>query len=235
MSLLGPRSTKHLRRTSPHAAEHPAEAAWRAHGSPTGRPPRPNIRLSTRGPLSCPSAKPSIRQSGTVDTVRTQARSLTQAIKTEAAKTEATRPTARQAAGRSRSRGLSLERGRPQPPGTRPAMPRMQPSAGSRRAAYRRGVPAGGPDERSPVTGSAHDAAPSLDDGQRGPCGRRAAGAAPSCAASVGAGHGARCAIRVPVISFVLRLLLFRSRNPIKGATPPPGDGAAKPGARTIQ
>ena len=69
-------------------------------------------------------------------------------------------------------------------------MPRMQPSAGSgvRRIGEARPQTAG---RTINLTGSAHDAAPSLDDGQRGPQGAGQDRSAEARAASVGAGdHG---------------------------------------------
>jgi translation initiation factor IF-2 len=108
----------------------------------------------------------------------------------------------------------------------------MQPSAGSgvRRIGEARPQTAG---RTINLTGSAHDAAPSLDDGQRGPrvLGKielpkpapRPSAPATRPGAPTRPGQPSRFAPAPP------------PPQPDQGAMPPPGDASAKPGARTIK
>ena len=184
-------------------AEHPA-----AEPTPAGEKERPDT-------LAAEAAKP-------------------EAVRPEPVKIEAARPE-RAPAPVHEQKPLTrtiVEPPRPQPPGTRPVMPRMQPSAGSgvRRIGEARPQTAG---RTINLTGSAHDAAPSLDDGQRGP---RVLGkielpkpaSRPSApvtrpGAPPRPGQPSRFAPAAP------------PPQPDQGAMPPPGDASAKPGARTIK
>ncbi|HVA41188.1 MAG TPA: translation initiation factor IF-2 [Candidatus Binataceae bacterium] len=212
---------------APHtapAAEHPAQAPG-AHAAPNGaavKAEQPIAELPAAAELPADEAVKADK------TVRTET--------VTAAKTEAARPE-RAPAPSHEQKPLTrtiVEPPRPQPPGTRgPVMPRMQPSAGSgvRRIGEVRPQAAG---RTINLTGSAHAAAPSLDDGQRGP---RVLGKielpkpAPRPSAPVtrpGApprpGQPSRFAPAAPA-----------PQQPDQGAMPPPGDAAAKPGARTIK
>ncbi len=203
------------------AAEHQVEAPV-AHATPNG----------TAAKAEPPRAEPATAEAPAAETVKTDKTVRTdtvEAVKTEAPKPE--RPPAPIHEQRPLTRTI-VEPPRPQPPGTRPVMPRMQPSAGSgvRRIGEVRPQTAG---RTINLTGSAHAAAPSLDDGQRGP---RVLGKielpkpAPRPSAPVtrpGApprpGQPSRFAPAAPAV------------QPDQGAMPPPGDAAAKPGARTIK
>jgi translation initiation factor IF-2 len=240
---------------APHtapAAEHPAEAPS-AHAAPNGAAARAEHPIAEPGPAELPAGEAAKTDIGsridTIENVVSAAEAVSaEAAKGEAAKTEAgkieagkteagrtaparpERPPAREQKPLTRT---IVEPPRPQPPGTRPVMPRMQPSAGSgvRRIGEARPQTAG---RTINLTGSAHDAAPSLDDGQRGP---RVLGRielpkpAPRPSAPVtrpGApprpGQPSRFAPATPP-----------APQPDQGVMPPPGDGAAKPGARTIK
>jgi translation initiation factor IF-2 len=209
---------------APHAepaAEHHAEAPS-AHAAPNGAAAK----------AQPPKAEPQAAEFSAAATVKTDKTLSTDAV--EAVKTEAASPP-RAPAPSYEQRPLTrtiVEPPRPQPPGTRPVMPRMPPSAGSgvRRIGEVRPQSAG---RTLNLTGSAHAAAPSLDDGQRGP---RVLGRielpkpAPRPSAPVtrpGApprpGQPSRFAPAAP------------AAQPDQGAMPPPGDAAAKPGARTIK
>ncbi len=230
---------------APHtapAAEHPIEAPG-AHAAPNGAAARTEPRIEPR--TEQPSAEAGLAQSPTGETVKTDKTARTdtvaaeavktETVKTETVRTEAARPE-RAPAPSHEQKPLTrtiVEPPRPQPPGTRPVMPRMQPSAGSgvRRIGEARPQVSG---RTINLTSSAHDAAPSLDDGQRGP---RVLGKielpkpAPRPSAPVtrpGApprpGQPSRFAPAAPP-----------APQPDQGVMPPPGDGAAKPGARTIK
>ncbi|MGB6565101.1 MAG: hypothetical protein WBE69_21045, partial [Candidatus Binataceae bacterium] len=175
---------------APHtapAAEHPAEAPS-AHAAPNGAAARAEHPIAEPGPAELPAGEAAKTDIGsridTIENVVSAAEAVSaEAAKGEAAKTEAgkieagkteagrtaparpERPSAREQKPLTRT---IVEPPRPQPPGTRPVMPRMQPSAGSgvRRIGEARPQTAG---RTINLTGSAHDAAPSLDDGQRGP------------------------------------------------------------------
>ena len=218
---------------APHtapAAEHPAEAPG-AHTAPNGAAAKAEHPIVEPGAAEL-SAGEAVNKAIRNDTVRTDT-IATEAIKTEAAKTEATRPERAPSREQKPLTRTIVEPPRPQPPGTRPVMPRMQPSAGSgvRRIGEARPQAAG---RTINLTGSAHDAAPSLDDGQRGP---RVLGRielpkpAPRPSAPVSrpgapprSGQPSRFAPAAPP-----------APQPDQGVMPPPGDGAAKPGARTIK
>ncbi len=240
---------------APHtapAAEHPAEAPS-AHAAPNGAAARAEHPIAEPGPAELPAGEAVRTDTGTrneaiesdvsaAEAVSAEAAkgeaAKTEAGKIEAGKTEAgrTAPARPERAPAREQKPLTrtiVEPPRPQPPGTRPVMPRMQPSAGSgvRRIGEARPQTAG---RTINLTGSAHDAAPSLDDGQRGP---RVLGRielpkpAPRPSAPVtrpGApprpGQPSRFAPAAPP-----------APQPDQGVMPPPGDGAAKPGARTIK
>jgi translation initiation factor IF-2 len=157
------------------------------------------------------------------------------AAKTETVRTEAARPE-RAPAPSYEQKPLTrtiVEPPRPQPPGTRPVMPRMAPSAGSgvRRIGEVRPQAAG---RTINLTSSAHNAAPSLDDGQRGPRvlgkielpkpGPRPSTPVTRPSAPPRPGQPSRFAPAAPA-----------PQQPDQGVMPPPGDAAAKPGARTIK
>jgi translation initiation factor IF-2 len=203
------------------AAEHHVEIPS-AHAAPNGAAAK----------AEPPRAEPQAAESPVAEAVTADKTISTDTV--EAVKTEAARPE-RAPAPNYEQRPLTrtiVEPPRPQPPGTRPVMSRMQPSAGSgvRRIGEVRPQMGG---RTINLTGSAHSAAPSLDDGQRGP---RVLGKielpkpAPRPSAPVtrpGAparpGQPSRFAPAAP------------AAQPDQGAMPPPGDGAAKPGARTIK
>jgi translation initiation factor IF-2 len=206
-----------------------AEPAAEDHAEAPSMHPAPN---GAAAPAQPPEAEPQAAESPAAAAVKPDKTLSTETV--EAVKTEAARP-ARAPAPSYEQRPLTrtiVEPPRPQPPGTRPVMPRMQPSAGSgvRRIGEVRPQSAG---RTINLTGSAHAAAPSLDDGQRGP---RVLGKielpkpAPRPSAPVtrpGApprpGQPSRFAPAAP------------AAQPDQGAMPPPGDAAAKPGARTIK
>jgi translation initiation factor IF-2 len=240
---------------APHtapAAEHPAEAPS-AHAAPNGAAARAEHPIAEPEPAELPAGEAAKTDIGSgIDTIESDV-SAAEAVSAEAAKGEAAKTEAGKIeAGKTEAGRTALARPerapareqkpltrtiveppRPQPPGTRPVMPRMQPSAGSgvRRIGEARPQTAG---RTINLTGSAHDAAPSLDDGQRGP---RVLGRielpkpAPRPSAPVtrpGApprpGQPSRFAPAAPP-----------APQPDQGVMPPPGDGAAKPGARTIK
>jgi translation initiation factor IF-2 len=229
------------------AAEHPAEAPS-AHAGPNGAAAKAEHPIAEPGSAELVGGE-TVKTDKTVraDVVRTDTGATeavnSEALKTEPAKTEARKIEAGKTAAARPEHAPSREQKpltrtiveppRPQPPGTRPVMPRMQPSAGSgvRRIGEARPQTAG---RTINLTGSAHDAAPSLDDGQRGP---RVLGKielpkpAPRPSAPVtrsGApprsGQPSRFVPAAPP-----------APQPDQGVMPPPGDGAAKPGARTIK
>ena len=244
-----------LETAAPHtapAAEHSAEAPS-AHAAPNGAAARAEHPIAEPGPAELPDGEAKTDTGIRNDTIKNDMLAAeavkAEAIKTEAAKTEAGKieagktETGRTAAPQRPERAPAREQKpltrtiveppRPQPPGTRPVMPRMQPSAGSgvRRIGEARPQTAG---RTINLTGSAHDAAPSLDDGQRGP---RVLGRielpkpAPRPSAPVTRpggpprpGQPSRFAPAAPP-----------APQPDQGVMPPPGDGAAKPGARTIK
>jgi translation initiation factor IF-2 len=215
---------------APHAepvAEHHAQAPS-AHAAPNG----------TAAKAEAPRAEPQAAETLAAETVKAEPVKTDKTISAETAeavRTPTVRPERAPAAPMHEQKPLTrtiVEPPRPQPPGTRPVMPRMQPSAGSgvRRIGEVRPQTAG---RTINLTGSAHAAAPSLDDGQRGP---RVLGKielpkpAPRPSAPVtrpGApprpGQPSRFAPAAP------------AAQPDQGAMPPPGDAASKPGARTIK
>jgi translation initiation factor IF-2 len=226
---------------APHTApaERPVEAPS-AHAAPNGAAARVEHPVAEPRAAEPPASEAVKTDAGTRnESIETDV-SAAQAVGAEAAKQEAARPEParpeRTTAPVREQKPLTrtiVEPPRPQPPGTRPVMPRMQPSAGSgvRRIGEARPQAAG---RTINLTGSAHDAAPSLDDGQRGP---RVLGKielpkpAPRPSAPVtrpGApprpGQPSRFAPAAPP-----------SPQPDQGVMPPPGDGTAKPGARTIK
>ena len=208
---------------APHtaaAADHPAQAPS-AHAAPNGAAVKAEL----------PIAEPQAAQSPAGEAAKAERAAATAA---EAVGTEAARPERAPAPVREQKplTRTIVEPPRPQPPGTRPVMPRMAPSAGSGVRRIGEVRPTAG--RTINLTGSAHDAAPSLDDGQRGP---RVLGKielpkpAPRPSAAVtrpGApprpGQPSRFAPAAPT-----------PQQPDQGAMPPPGDAAAKPGARTIK
>jgi translation initiation factor IF-2 len=227
---------------APHAApaaEHPVEVPS-VHAAPNGAAARVERPITEPGAAELPAGE-TVKTDKTVgaDTIRTDTIATetvgAEAIKTEAAKTAAARPERAPAPSREQKplTRTIVEPPRPQPPGARPVMPRMQPSAGSgvRRISETRPQTAG---RTINLTGSAHDAAPSLDDGQRGP---RVLGKielpkpAPRPSAPVSRpaapprpGQPSRFAPAAPPAPQL-----------DQGVMPPPGDAAAKPGARTIK
>jgi translation initiation factor IF-2 len=200
------------------ADEHPVESPG-AHAAPNG--------------AAAQAEEPKATEFAAAEPVKNDRPLRTDTV--EAAKAEAVRPE-RTPAPSHEPKPLTrtiVEPPRPQPPGTRPVMPRMQPSAGSgvRRIGEVRPQTSG---RTINLTGSAHAAAPSLDDGQRGP---RVLGKielpkpAPRPSAPLtrpGApprpGQPSRFAPAAPA-----------PQQPDQGPMPPPGDAAAKPGARTIK
>ena len=211
---------------APHApppSEHPAGAPS-GHAAPNGAAAR----------AEQPAAEPTpAGEKESPDTIAAEA-AKTEAVRPEPVKTEAVRPE-RAPAPVHEQKPLTrtiVEPPRPQPPGTRPVMPRMQPSAGSgvRRIGEARPQTAG---RTINLTGSAHDAAPSLDDGQRGPrvLGKielpkpapRPSAPVTRPSAPTRPGQPSRFAPAPP------------PPQPDQGAMPPPGDASAKPGARTIK
>ena len=209
--------------------EHPAEAPA-AHAGPNG---------------AAAKAAPSAGEPASAAQVPAgEAATTEKPVRPETTPVEAARPTAarREAARPERAPAVVQEQKpltrtiveppRPQAPGTRPVMPRMQPSAGSGVRRLGESRPQTG--ERTiNLTSPAHNAAPSLDDGQRGP---RVLGRielpkpAPRPSAPVTRpggpprpGQPSRFAPAAP------------AAQPEAGAMPPPGEGAGKPGARTIK
>src|SRR5579872_2809361 len=215
--------------------ESPAPHAPPAFEPPAGAPSGHAAPNGAAVTAEHPAAEPTpVGEKEGPDTIAAEA-ARPESVRSEPVKTEAARPERAPAAPVHEQKPLTrtiVEPPRPQPPGTRPVMPRMQPSAGSgvRRIGEARPQTAG---RTINLTGSAHDAAPSLDDGQRGP---RVLGKielpkpAPRPSAPVtrpGApprpGQPSRFAPAAPAV------------QPDQGAMPPPGDAAAKPGARTIK
>jgi translation initiation factor IF-2 len=218
---------------APHpagATEHPADAPG-AHAGPNGAAAKAEPPRAEPGAAEL-AAREAVRtdKAGGPDTIAPEA------TRTETAKIETKTETARPASAPSHeARPLTrtiVEPPRPQPPGTRPTLPRMHPSAGSgvRRIGEARPQSSG---RTINLTSSAHNAAPSLDDGQRGP---RVLGKielpkpAPRPSTPVtrpGApprpSQPSRFAPAAP------------AAQPPEGPMPPPGDAAAKPGARTIK
>ena len=206
--------------------EHPAEAPS-AHAGPNGAAAK----------VAPPTAEPpSEGKAPAGETAATEKPSTAavEAARPAVARREAVRPE-RTPAAAPEQKPLTrtiVEPPRPQAPGTRPVPPRMQPSAGSGVRRLGESRPQTG--ERTiNLTSSAHNAAPSLDDGQRGP---RVLGKielpkpAPRPSAPVTRpggpprpGQPSRFAPAAP------------APQPEAGVMPPPGEGASKPGARTIK
>jgi translation initiation factor IF-2 len=180
-----------------------------------------------------PGAEPVAVQPPAPETVEPQGTVSAEAVAAAPAKTEAAKP-AHAPAPSHEQKPLTrtiVEPPRPQPPGTRPVVTRMAPSAGSgvrRVSEVRPQVPG----RAINLTSSAHSAAPSLDDGQRGP---RVLGKielpkpAPRPSAPVTRPSAP------PRPSQPSRFAPAAPAQPDQGVMPPPGDGAAKPGARTIK
>ena len=213
--------------SAPHPepiAEHPAEAPS-AHAAPNGAAAHTEAPKAVPETSESPAADPP-KPDNTISAVAVEP------VKAEPPKPERVVPPPPPVHEQKPLTRTIVEPPRPQPPGTRPVMPRMQPSAGSgvRRIGEVRPQVGG---RTINLTSSAHAAAPSLDDGQRGP---RVLGKielpkpAPRPSAPVtrpGApprpGQPSRFAPAAP------------APQPDQGAMPPPGDAAAKPGARTIK
>jgi translation initiation factor IF-2 len=209
---------------APHA-EHAAEVPG-AQAAPNG------AAVKAEPPSAEPAAAQSPGDEKTVEAhgaVSPEAAAAAAPANTEAAKPERAPAPSHEPKPLTRT---IVEPPRPQPPGTRPVMPRMAPSAGSgvrRIGEVRPQVPG----RAINLTSSAHNAAPSLDDGQRGP---RVLGkielpkpaprpAAPTTRPGTPPrpGQPSRFAPAAP------------PAQPDQGAMPPLGDGATKPGARTIK
>jgi translation initiation factor IF-2 len=225
--------------TAPHpvdATEHSADAPG-AHAAPNGAAAKAEPPRAEPGAAELAAGDAArTDKAGPTDTIapeatRTETAKIEEA-KIETARTETARPSAPSHEARPLTRTI-VEPPRPQPPGTRPTLPRMHPSAGSgvRRIGEARPQASG---RTINLTSSAHNAAPSLDDGQRGP---RVLGKielpkpAPRPSAQVtrpGApprpSQPSRFAPAAPA-----------AQPPDQGAMPPPGDAATKPGARTIK
>ncbi len=213
---------------APVAAEHPTEPSA-PQTAANGAAARIESAAETRiaPPPASEAGAPTAPEAHVAETPRVEAASA--AAKTEAARSERAPSPAREQRPLTRT---VVEPPRPQGPGARPAMPpRVQPGSGVRRVETR--PQPGQPGRAINLTGSAHDAAPSLDDGQRGP---RVLGKielpkpAPRPSAPVTRpgvpprpGQPARFAPAAPAAA------------PEPGMMVPPGEAAAKPGARTIK
>ncbi len=202
---------------APPAAEHPAQAPG-AQAAPNG---------------AAVKAEPPGAEPAAAELPAGPASARTGEIAAEAAKREVAGPERAPAISHEAKPLLRTIVEPPQalPPGTRPMPPRMQPSAGSgvRRIGEVRPQPAG---RTINLTSAAHAAAPSLDDGQRGPrvLGKielpkpapRPSGPVVRPGGPPRPGQPSRFAPAAPVAP------------PDQGG-PLPGDAAAKPGARTIK
>jgi translation initiation factor IF-2 len=218
--------------SQPAAEESAAPAASEEHPAET-----PNGHAGANGAAA--RAEESRAESGTTRPQVTPEPHPGADVKGEAAAAEKApaRPESPAAPGRERrpiQRSI-VEPPKAQPPGARQSMPplqRSQPLAGSgvRRAGDARPESSG---RTINLTGAAHRAAPSLDEGQRGP---RVLGKielpkpAPRPSTPVSRpsgpprpGQPSRFAPAAP------------AAQPDQGMVPPPGESAGKPGARTIK
>ena len=149
--------------SAPHPepiAEHPAEAPS-AHAAPNGAAAHTEAPKAVPETSESPAADPP-KPDNTISAVAVEP------VKAEPPKPERVVPPPPPVHEQKPLTRTIVEPPRPQPPGTRPVMPRMQPSAGSgvRRIGEVRPQVGG---RTINLTSSAHAAAPSLDDGQRGP------------------------------------------------------------------